>query len=321
MESENPLISIITPCFNYGKFLPECLESLKSQSYSNWECIIINDGSTDDTEEIALRYVDSDPRFKYVYQQNAGLPAARNTALRIAKGDYIQLLDADDLLEPEKFTVQLNLFALNQSIDLIYSSMVIFYSDKNSKEHIPFVVASNPVSASGKHHVIINLLLKDVFFLPGCAIFTRKLFEKVGLFNEELYGLEDWNYWFRAALLGFEFYHDPTIGARLVVRDHSTNMSKAYFKMLNARIIARKNIIDITQELKKSSNSIFDNAHYKSMILTHSIFLNKDLYEYNFHHGKKLSAIKSIFKYAFYSNRYFYPFKKITASIFTRIKP
>lgn len=320
MKSENPLISVITPCYNYGKFLPECLDSLQFQSYSNWECIIINDGSVDDTEEVALKYANSDPRIKYVYQKNAGLPAARNTALKIAKGNYIQLLDADDLLEPEKFATQLSLFKSHQTVDLIYSSMVIFYSDKNSREHIPFVVASNPVFASGKYQDIIDPLLKDVFFLPGCAIFSRRMFDKVGLFNEELYGMEDWNYWFRAALLGFEFYHDSTIGARLIVRDHSTNMSKAYFKMLNARTIARKNIISITQELKTGNILDVDNSYYKNMILTHNIFLYKDLYEYSFHHRRKLEAIKSIFKYAYYSKKYLYPFQKITSSIFNRLK-
>ncbi|RYX81126.1 glycosyltransferase family 2 protein, partial [bacterium] len=96
--SDQALVTIITPCYNYGKFLAEALDSLLLQTYSNWECIIVNDGSIDNTDEVALQYTAKDQRFKYINQKNGGLPNARNSALKIAQGKYIQLLDADDLL-------------------------------------------------------------------------------------------------------------------------------------------------------------------------------------------------------------------------------
>ncbi|HBT10064.1 MAG TPA: hypothetical protein DEB18_11535 [Leeuwenhoekiella sp.] len=101
------MISVIVPCYNQAAYLSETLESVYLQTHKDWECIIINDGSTDATLEVAQQWLDKDPRFKYIYQKNKGLSGARNTGLRAAKGVYIQLLDADDLVNKEKFKTQL----------------------------------------------------------------------------------------------------------------------------------------------------------------------------------------------------------------------
>lgn len=318
MQSEFPNVSIITPCYNYGRFLSEALKSLLAQNYTNWECIIVNDGSSDNTEEIALKYVDLDKRFKYIYQQNKGLPCARNTALKQAQGQYIQLLDADDLLEPEKLALQVELFSSNEKVDLIYSDVLLFNNNDLNRKFVPFEF-HDIIQVSGKDDVLINSLMIDNFFLPGCVIFKRNLFEQVGFFNESLYGLEDWNYWFRAALLGFEFYHDDRFGTRLLARDHESNMSKVYFKMLNARINARLHIIQISEELKSKNKLNLSQSFFKKIMLQHNIFLNKDMYEYNFHHGNKSIAFKALFRYGYYAKKPFFPIKKIFNSIFARM--
>lgn len=81
-ETKTQLVSIIVPCFNQAHFLPETLDSLLNQTYQNWECIIVDDGSTDDTKKIAEEYEKRDDRFRYIYQENKGLPGARNTGDR-----------------------------------------------------------------------------------------------------------------------------------------------------------------------------------------------------------------------------------------------
>ena len=102
-----PLISVIVPCYNQESFLNETLDSIYNQTFQIWECIIIDDGSTDNSKEIALKWCALDERFKYFFQLNGGLSNARNKGLHIAKGDYIQLLDGDDLIIPKKFESQL----------------------------------------------------------------------------------------------------------------------------------------------------------------------------------------------------------------------
>ena len=89
----NPLISVIVPCYNQAQYLDECLQSVLNQTYQNWECIIVNDGSPDNTHEIAESYCRKDARFKYFYKENGGLSSARNAGISISNGEFIQFLD------------------------------------------------------------------------------------------------------------------------------------------------------------------------------------------------------------------------------------
>ena len=96
MSNEN-LVSVIMPAFNVEQYIAESVESVKKQSYQNWELIIINDGSTDDTRALAEKYSSNDQRIRCISKENEGVAVARNTGLAQAKGSYIAFLDADDL--------------------------------------------------------------------------------------------------------------------------------------------------------------------------------------------------------------------------------
>ena len=96
-----PLISVIVPCYNQAQYLDECLQSVLDQTYQNWECIIVNDGSPDNTEEIALQWTAKDPRFTYLKKENGGLSSARNAGIEVAQGEWIQFLDCDDKIDKE----------------------------------------------------------------------------------------------------------------------------------------------------------------------------------------------------------------------------
>src|SRR5215831_15925290 len=97
-----PLVSVIVPAYNYGSLIGETLDSLRNQTYNNWECWVIDDGSTDNTSEVVRVYCKSDPRIKYLPQMNSGPSVARNNGIRHSRGSYLQFLDADDLLEKRK---------------------------------------------------------------------------------------------------------------------------------------------------------------------------------------------------------------------------
>src|SRR5688500_7640155 len=102
-----PLISVLIPCFNQGHFLAEALESVSAQSYGHWECLIINNGSKDNTKEVALAFAAKDPRFRFLDHPKPGVSGARNHGLEEARGDLIQFLDADDCIKPTKWHDQL----------------------------------------------------------------------------------------------------------------------------------------------------------------------------------------------------------------------
>lgn len=110
------MVSIIIPCYNSGKYISECLNSILAQTYSEWEAICVNDGSTDNTMEFLNQYVMSDNRYKVVSQLNSGVSAARNKALSICRGEYICFVDSDDIVEPNFLTTLLRL--VNNETDL-----------------------------------------------------------------------------------------------------------------------------------------------------------------------------------------------------------
>lgn len=103
-----PKISVITPCYNQDSFLEETLESVYNQTFSDWECLLIDDGSMDKTEEICKNWVKKDSRFTYYKRQNQGVTKTRDFGLDISKGEWIQFLDADDILAPDKLKQSLN---------------------------------------------------------------------------------------------------------------------------------------------------------------------------------------------------------------------
>ena len=103
------MVSIIIPCYNSGKYISECLNSILAQTYSEWEAICVNDGSTDNTMEFLNQYVMSDNRYKVVSQLNSGVSAARNKALCICRGEYICCVDSDDIVEPNFLSNQVQI--------------------------------------------------------------------------------------------------------------------------------------------------------------------------------------------------------------------
>src|SRR6266513_1317656 len=120
------VVSIIVPCFNYARYLKECMESLVKQSYQRWECIIVDDGSTDSTPEVCARLSRWESRVTFLRHNNRGLSAARNAGIRQARGEFVQLLDADDLLEPDKLKVQVEFLDAHPDIDIALGEAAFF---------------------------------------------------------------------------------------------------------------------------------------------------------------------------------------------------
>jgi len=176
------LISIIVPCFNQGEFLDEALQSIFLQKYQNWECIIINDGSTDETEGVGLFWCKKDSRFSYTHQTNSGLSAARNTGIRLAKGQFILPLDADDRIANNYIFEALKIFERQKEVTLVYCNADRF-GIENGKWNL-------------ERYDYENLLIENMIFCS--AIFRKEDAVKLSGYDENLKnGLEDWDFWIR----------------------------------------------------------------------------------------------------------------------------
>lgn len=234
MENNFPLISVIIPSYNSGKFLNEAIESAVNQTYKNLEIIIVNDGSSDNTEKIAKEWQFKDSRVKYFkHQQNKGLAAARNTGIKNSKGEYLAFLDADDIWLPKKVEIQLKKIKELEA-DLVFSNWYVVESNKNKKVK-PF--DSSPLR--NKENLVCSLIRKN-FISPSTVLLKKSALKKVGLFDENLCSSEDYDLWLRFVLEGMEigFCEDPLI----YLRKHSEQMSKNIYKMRISRLQVLKKV-------------------------------------------------------------------------------
>lgn len=188
----NPLVSVIIPCYNQDKYLSETLESVYNQTYPYWECIIVDDGSVDDTAKIARNFIEKDSRFVYVYKKNGGVSSARNLGIESAKGNYIQFVDSDDILDYRK--LELSLFELylpqNKDVKIAISNFKMISPDSKNI-YPPFCVLNEDF------FTVEGFLLEwNVSFSiqMQCGFFSASLFELVR-FPENLSAQEDWVVW------------------------------------------------------------------------------------------------------------------------------
>ena len=189
----NTLVSIIVPCYNQAQYLDESLQSVLDQTYTNWECIIVNDGSPDNTEEVAKKWVKKDSRFLYLHKENGGLSSARNAGLEEAKGDYVQFLDSDDVLELEKLEKSIRKIKPKDQLNpnlLIVCTFKTFENDIKQyyepKNYYDFSV------------ITFNNILNNwdfEFTIPiHCGLFSKQNFKNF-TFPETLNAKEDWMMW------------------------------------------------------------------------------------------------------------------------------
>lgn len=175
-----PTISIIVPCYNQAQYLSECLQSVLAQTYTNWECLVINDGSTDDTENIAKYWRDKDKRIKYFYKENGGLVSSRNAGISIAEGEWILPLDADDKIGKNYLKLAYPIIHNDKNVGIIYCNAEFFGEKRGNWIMEPYSFKS--------------LLSKNLIFCS--ALFKKNDWAKVGGYNSNMtYGYEDWEFW------------------------------------------------------------------------------------------------------------------------------
>lgn len=226
-ETTKGLVTVIVPCYNYAHFLGETLDSVLAQTYTNWECLIIDDGSTDRTKEVAEHYCQKDKRFRYIYQSNQGLSAARNKGIDEAKGEFIQFLDSDDLITSEKLRHQVTSFSSNEQVDMIYSNYNLMTADGSKRWGVE---ATNWIVM--KHQPFNEFLhyWEKGFTIPIHAyLFKRSCFNKWGKFDVTLPTHEDLALQFNFSLHGAQYKMLDEVSS--IYRVHASSMAKDFTKM------------------------------------------------------------------------------------------
>lgn len=260
---KNPFISIIVPCYNQAQFLSECLESVLDQSFQEWECIIVDDGSPDNTEEVAREWCEKDRRFKYLKKSNGGPSSARNAGIAIAGGEWILPLDGDDKLSSDFLKEADFLIKKEPDVKLLYPNVILF-GDENRKWNLP----------PYKYEDILW------FNMIVCTSFYRKSdFEKTEGYNVDMReGWEDWDFWLsflnendkvislpEATL----YYRIKNVSRNKNVNDNNAKQDRLYWKIFdNHRDIYMKHESYISCALKKRDletayNYVTNSSDYK----------------------------------------------------------
>ncbi len=225
----NTYVSIIVPCYKQAQYLSECLNSVLMQSYEHWECIIVNDGSPDNTEDIAKLWMEKDVRFSYIKKVNGGLSSARNAGLKIAKGEWVQFLDCDDILEINK--LKKNSLFFKEGLDIIVSGYRYFESEDGPEiQRIYGRDMFLPEVCIGKDDKIdLKVLFKNKNpFVISAPVYSREIFSRVGEFNENLKSLEDWEFNIRCALDNCIFQHvGYGVKDKVLIRLHNSSMMRS----------------------------------------------------------------------------------------------
>jgi len=216
-------VSVIIPCYNQAKFLSDAIKSVQSQSYSNWEAIIINDGSTDNIDEIIASLDDN--RIIYIKQENHGLANARNRGLSEATGDLIQFLDADDMITSYKFESQIEGLKKNNA-DISISGYLAFKHPDVTKG----VSTNTELNGESPLHEFVYRWEKGLCIPIHCFLYRKYVIDEVGGFREDLPDHEDWDFHLRVSINYYHYIHDPTQFALYRTHDKSicrnTDMSK-----------------------------------------------------------------------------------------------
>ncbi len=307
--SNSPLVSIIVPCYNYGHLLGETLNNILEQSYENWECIIVDDGSTDNTSSVAKEFVKNYKQFTYVFQKNAGLSAARNTGLHHSKGSFIQLLDSDDYIESHKLLSQINVFVEHPNTEIVYSEVRYFSSEHKSLRRFSMNEVDKPWMLkvdSINQKLLMSTLIDINICVVNAPLIRKSVFDRIGLFNTKLIAVEDWEFWCRCAFQDVNFRFDNSEGTMALVRFHEGSMSKNIKRMYEAACVARATLEQLILKMKEhDEKSIFYKRNRQERT-----YLHKSLFEIYSAEKDFKNALKHLFHFGVISNQIRFVFKE-----------
>ena len=227
-------VGVIVPAYNSANYLPKAIGSVITQTFTDWQILLVNDGSTDNTEEIVAPYRELlGDKLLYIHQPNRGLPAARNAAIRASDCELLALLDADDIWLPCRLAESVKVFDGRPQVGLAYGLVTMI--DENDRPTTTF--AGNPPPAEGR--IATQIYMRRVELPCPSTTFRRCCVDKVGGFDETMRATEDRDLWLRIAV-DYEVAFVPKVIA--YYRRSSQSMSADPVRMVNAQLqFIRKN--------------------------------------------------------------------------------
>lgn len=263
---KKPLVSVIIPTYNSASFVAQSVESVLQQTYENIEIIVVDDGSTDDTETVLAPYKD---KIRYIKKTNGGPSAARNLGITEAKGEFIAFQDADDIWLPEKAALQVEHFQQNSHFGVVFTGSVRF----NENGLLDSNIRKGYTVPTG---MVFDRLLTEHFVAMPSVMVRKSCLDEIGLFEETLIGNEDFNLYLRLARkYAFGFVNQVLVRIRI----HKNNLSDNLEQMCEDEI---KNLEKI--------DSMFPDAQIPKRKLSAGIYARFGRYYFSQQRFDKASA-------------------------------
>ena len=227
-----PQVSIVVTCYNYGQYVSSCLASIQKQTFANFEVIVVDDGSTDNSVEQIQPFL-QDTRFRCITQANGGQANAKNRGIKEATAEFIAFLDADDTWAPEKLTKQMYLFE-RQEVGVVYCR-----ANHVDSEGAAIVIAPLGRYLKPRRGEVTDYIFYDNFVPFSSVVVRKSCFDSLGPFDESLAMGIDWDRWLRiSTMFQFDYCEEPFIFYRV---GHNGQMSRNLLERIRCadRIIAK----------------------------------------------------------------------------------
>lgn len=249
---ETPLVSIIIPLHNYELFISSTLDCVLEQQYNNFEVIIIDDGSRDGGSKVVEKYIFTDSRITYFYQDNSGPAAARNLGLLKASGKYVLFLDADDLISSTMITHHVAAMENDLNLGISYCEAYFFSSGQSEKlfKDLSLTMQSWMPKLSGDEYETVKTLIRGNIMPINAALIRKSSLERVGNFDESLINMEDWELWLKCAFLRIQFRYLDHQDCFVKIRVHPASASQNVCRMNSYEVGVR---LELTKKIMQTS--------------------------------------------------------------------
>ncbi|MEZ4856627.1 MAG: glycosyltransferase family 2 protein [Gelidibacter sp.] len=243
--SATALVSIIIPTYNRAHLIGETLDSVLAQTYTNWECIVVDDGSEDNTDDVVTAYVKNDARFQYYHRPKdraAGGNAARNYGFELSKGEIINWVDSDDLILPDHLSIHVEKHnSMNEKLDCVITNAEVFEGFKNN-------IIRHWSNIYVKSDVITEMLSVKVLWPIGCVSWKKKSI-KGKPFNENLASSQEWTFHLKQLIANI--YYEILGKTTYLARSHHNRIGKVISQSkINSTYLSRVQIFDTLNEAK-----------------------------------------------------------------------
>jgi glycosyltransferase involved in cell wall biosynthesis len=279
-----PLVSVVIPSYNHAQYLGRALQSVLDQTYVNWEAIVIDNHSTDNTDEVMASI--ADPRITYLKIHNNGVIAAsRNAGIKVARGAWVAFLDSDDWWTKNKLQVCFD--SVDEEVDLVYHELVIVSDQPRTFRRK--TIKSWQVKAP----VIMDLLIKGNAIVNSSVMVRKNFLEKIGGINDsrEMIAAEDYNTWLRIAQFTDKFLYLPFVLGYYL--QHNNNISKKNMSLPGRSAVAEFiGLLSEQQKLKLLANFKYTSGRFNCLIGNYNT-ANEDLW-FVVKYGYVLLKVKSL---------------------------